>query len=307
MDKQKLTLKIKDLVLLKQAPEEYWKRQLKQQTKKTHDGTSMGKVRTAMSQWAKDNWDKEWYNDRGGGVRDWLGGWLKPNVTLDKNGKIIAKDWFATDEISYGHGFSYNNLTENQKTEVHFIDTDPAKSSAHADGLPIPGFSFGNITRKNEKGEFYIRSDTIVGEGGSYITAIRNDDFNESNLQEYETLRVNMGMASYNYKSQYSSLVLQDQWKAKKLMENGREDEARQVLKKADERAVKELGTWEENVLEKQGYREKLANCNVKIRITRNGNNFRGQQLPSLKDNKDKYGNPYPNTIYPNNYEDIEI
>lgn len=293
--KKRITLTIKEIADLKQGNKTI------KEIQKTHDGTSMGKIRSVINKWAKENYDEAVLMDIGNTARPWNYRWEKLNVTFDENGNQLTQNYFDRNDPTASYKVAWQNLYEPQKQgDIHYVTTE-GEQNGHSDGIPVPGYDFGSITQKNENGEFYIRSETIVGEGGSYVTAIRNNDFSDEDIAKYNEVRIKMGHASYEYMNKYNSIISSEQRQAYEMMREGNEEGGRKLLAEADEKAVNEIGTWEENVLDGQGYRDKLAECNVKIRISRNGNTRRDQMPMTMKYKRDKDGNKYLPSLMPAN------
>ena len=257
---------------------------------KTHDGTSLGKVRSAISQWAAT-----YCTATMDGRMDDYGGTntLVPNAVFDKRGRKIAETFQDTEHME-GH-YATADLTRAQKHEgdLHFVDAE-GRYMPQVDGLPVPAYCFQSIMKKNEEGEYYIRSETIVGEEGGYVTAIRNDNFGPENEGAVKKLLNNMtedgfnatttftapgGEDGFKWRDKYDKGIQKENDRADNWEMKGKHEKAEQIRKDAHSKVINKIGTWEQAVYEGKGYKEQFEEQNVKIRTTRN-ENTKGYPIP---------------------------
>ena len=166
------TLSIRDIVLLKERPQDYEKLRSERLTK-THDGTSSGPIkehlRIMVGQYSRDAYAH--------------------TMVLSSEGKIIDEYHGITGTTTpVGDTQQY---IRTDGTDMHIItklgqDTDT--NGYHFTEGTLNKYELKELMLQDEEGNYKVRSMTLVGHDGSSMTAIRDNTFNPENHERYEQL-----------------------------------------------------------------------------------------------------------------------
>ena len=250
MTNPKLT--IQEIALLKQNPLQYIK---------THDGTSLGKIRHSLDNIAPKIRNKK----------------KEQAYILDENGNTIQHKQgtkngveIDTDTLQY----------ENQKN-LHITHNHPAEMTLDDIPTTLSHADLLILNTKNNDGDYIFRSISAEDPNGTRITLIRNNKFNETNEYDYQ-----MAVNKYFNKSiQYKQLVLQ---KTKQIMFNKvqqyKVDHPHESIPhmkmevETRKEVIKEIGTLK-GYLKKEGAIKSFEDCNCKLRITNNNVDWESEIL----------------------------
>lgn len=306
------TLSIKDLVLLKQHPQEYYKRYIR----KTHDGTSTGPVR--------------------GHLKDFVNKRTKSSI---KYYKLIGSDGKEIGEVKLvpGYGvkednpYSYDNsngkydlnevydkIGETGETGMHVITNEgyliPYRhagiySLMDKDFMVLPNEKeIDQLMLKNDDGEYLVQSVTVVGENGKSITLAKYNEFTDIDGASAKSIinSMNADIQSKNEEAKKVRDVLN------RNVDHSM-DNLNQFVEEREntEKAVGEVygtNSFEDYLLDT--YSEDLANANVKLKIQKNENV--DKEYDWKEDNKDFHGefekqrgHPWKNEDWDDSDEDM--
>lgn len=219
---------------------------------KTHDGTSLGTIRTSLDKIAPKIRNKK----------------KEQAYILDEEGNIIQHKRGTGDSVEIDTDtLQYENqkglhITHNHPSDLTLDDIPTTLS--HADLLIL------NTT--NNDGDYIFRSISAENPNGTRITLIRNNKFNETNEYDYH-MAVNK---YFNISIQYKQLILQ---KTKQAMYNKvqqyKADHPHESIPhmkmevETRKEVIKEIGSLS-NYLKKEGVIKSFEDCNCKLRITNN-------------------------------------
>ena len=222
------------------------------ETVKTHDGTSLGKIRTPLDKIAEKIREKK----------------KEQAYILDENGNIIQHKQGTKNEVELDtETLKYENqknlhITHNHPSEITLDDIPTTLS--HADLLML------NTTNNN--GDYIFRSISAEAPNGTRITLIRNNKFNESNEYDYQFAVNKYSRAS----TQYKKLVLQKTEEAMfNKVQQYKTDHPHESIPHMElevetrKEVIKEIGSLN-SYLEKEGVLKSFEDCNCKLRITNN-------------------------------------
>lgn len=237
MDKETPTLSIKDIVLLKERPQDYLKI-ITETLTKTHDGTSMGKIGPVLDAWGEKttNWfmEKEVSvfdsdgKERGSRIGTRTGGpwsckidnetvyrddeWVTPQDFSDNSG-YTNMHWIETSvEGREGHKYDIGTtIKESGAVSLHEQaganvprDEHPLHNEGTCGVLTVPSqLQLNQLCSKNENGEYALKSYSMVSRNGTRITAIKNDSFNTENEAPYKQVTKDLEKATINYSDTY--------------------------------------------------------------------------------------------------------
>lgn len=289
-----------------------------EEIRKTHDGTSMGKVGPALDEWAEKNRENRWaislvgIIDKNGktigyrigdaiesinsirpsvtdGVEDELkDSWKTPSQFSEKTGykdfHLIETSGRGGNEGEYTRGV---NIKESGAVFMGELagsnvpkNEHPYANEGTAGTMTVPNpYNMNKLLEKNKDGEYLVRSYSMVGNNGTRISIIRNNKFNQQNEGPYDSLANSLNKATIKYESDYQQRYREiaqniidnheypDNIKGHKLLRPY--DIRGYVEHKAQQQALKEMGTWEQAVLKGQGFDKQFEEQNVKIRVSR--------------------------------------
>ena len=205
--KNHTTLNVKDLALLKTNPIAYYK--------KTHDGTSMGGLRSIIYDFnQKYALERQKhiisYDSQGNEVnhvqRPVKYEGLPDPVPIPRNiwdnysNLDMVSNLGGTDEILIG------------SSEVYPIDVGMSYKNNQSS---FNRYEYGSLIQKNKEGEYTYRSITMVSPDGTSMTLIKNNKFNEADEDIYYDLAMKFDreMAGYtlqckkDYNNKYEELI----------------------------------------------------------------------------------------------------
>ena len=187
MNRNAPTLTIRDIVLLKEHPQEYYE---KLHITKTHDGTSTGGgFREGLNQFIEDYSQSPFcntaiYTNEGEGQ-------VIYKATYNTDEKLITEGVNITIDKDYNpetdkdmHIFHTSNPSENRdgtRPGVYYWDGDSPTDKPNVSMIGFHDRDVEYLTEKNAEGEYLYRSTTIVSPSGKSMTLIKNNKFNDSN------------------------------------------------------------------------------------------------------------------------------
>ena len=237
-----------------------------EEIEKTHDGTSLGKVSVNMGIWAEAMCNEVQPTEYGG---------MRPTACFDEKGKLLTENWHNSERTNPGRfGRAIDDLTDEQKKkgEIHYMDCEGVKNP-QVDGLPVPAFfDFSSITRKNEDGEFYVRSQSLVGKDGGYVTLVRNDKFSDEDIPAYKEATNMMGDEGLKWRKKYEKGIEREKNRAMDWEVKGNYEKAKEIRDNAHSKVIGKIGTWKEH-MDKTGVTSKLEEANLKLRTRYNNDN----------------------------------
>lgn len=220
------------------------------ETVKTHDGTSLGRIRTQLNKIAEKIREKK----------------KEQAYILDENGNIIQHKQGTKNEVELDTETLKNqknlHITHNHPSEITLDDIPTTLS--HADLLML------NTT--NNDGDYIFRSISAEAPNGTRITLIRNNKFDESNEYDYQFAVNKYSRAS----TQYKKLILQKTEEAMfNKVQQYKTDHPNERIPHMElevetrKEVIKEIGSLN-SYLEKEGVLKSFEDCNCKLRITNN-------------------------------------
>lgn len=229
---------------------------------KTHDGTSMGKLKGTINKFA-DKYSKE------------LDGYAE---IIDKNYKRVSDDIKYSDDF----GRNKNNIPYDELDDVdnHIIKTRVPYTGYGNSVLnnfydethlktftSMPYDDMMEIMKKNDDGEYLFQSSTLISNNKSYMTLLRNNDFSEDDEKKFQSV-------CKEFRSDVENSDWAKQWKDtfRQIQE---EDPSLFVHNDLDEvcsnrmREQTGYGTMRE-YLESRDYETKFKDCNVLFVMPKN-------------------------------------
>ena len=218
---------------------------------KTHDGTSLGKVRNNLNKFAQkynqlDHEEASIYNAEGKEIRH-INQDQDTQVDLNEITEYLNKEGITGCHIDHNHPI------------LHYADVIPSP-------LSIPDMDMLRI--KNDKGEYIYQSISCESKNGYRMTLIKNKNFSPKDEKRFqiETDHFNESCNAYyeafkKYNKDWSHAH------AKEYHEKGYTLD--QFRKESVKQTVKELGTFEDFIFNERGYDKTFEDCNCKLRITK--------------------------------------
>lgn len=185
MDKKTPILSIKDIVLLKQYPMEYYKKQIK--ITKTHDGTSSGPIRNHLKNFIEEKTKSsiKYYTLIGADGKKITDVKLVPGYGKKKDNPYS----YDNSNGEYDLNELYDKIDETGETGMHVITNEGyLRPYGHAgiyslmdkDFMVIPNENeIDQLMLKNDDGEYLVQSVTVVGDNGKTITLVKYNDFTD--------------------------------------------------------------------------------------------------------------------------------
>ena len=219
---------------------------------KTHDGTSLGKIRHSLDKIAPKIRNKK----------------KEQAYIIDEYGNIIQHKKGTGDSVEIDE----DTLKEEKHKGLHITHNHP--SDLTLDDIPttLSHADLLILNTKNNDGDYLFRSISAENPNGTRITLIRNNKFNESNEDDYH-MAVNK---YFNSSIQYKHLILQ---KTKQIMygkvQQYKSDHPHESIPhmkmeiETRKEVIKEIGSLK-GYLKKEGVIKSFEDCNCKLRITSN-------------------------------------
>lgn len=217
---------------------------------KTHDGTSMGQIKSSLDKFANEYRNKKVEYGR---ILSPKGFELK---TLTNNKKKYVE--IPNSVLKGLDDFGYSNL--------HFDHN-------HPENLDFPTYLSYEDTAllllKTKKGEYFFRSVSAETPNGWRMTIIKNNNFTEANEQDlmFKTLKTHRTCQKY-HKLYNNSLKKNMDKVADDCIKNSKKITKREMRKIASEITFKEIGTLQ-NYLKDEGCFKELEDVNCKLRFTK--------------------------------------
>ena len=219
---------------------------------KTHDGTSLGKIRTSLDKIAPKIRNKK----------------KEQAYILDEDGNIIQHKRGTKNGVEIDE----DTLKEEKHKNLHVTHNHP--SDLTLDNIPTT-FSEDDmeaLLTKNNDDDYLFRSISAESPNGTRITLIHNNNFNEADENNYRN-----AMGKYIAKSfQYKTLILQ---KTKQIMydkvQQYKADHPHESIPhmkmeiETRKQIIKEMGGLDD-YFKKEGVFKAFEDCNCKLRITSN-------------------------------------
>lgn len=281
--KGNLTLKIKDLALLKQNPEQYMEKQL--YATKTHDGTSSTPIKAQIEDFYKESVGSMYRHTRAVSSD---GEELNHIMTVadDKKNEYYDLEFerlFDTDEWDYDNSSDVHLLTkpsgENNNSNVEFFDKN-------GNSYLLPSLDDMSILEElNNDGGYIFRSRTLVSDDGTTTTLIKNNKFSPEDESKLWKTMVDMESDVRNHNQQLKDRANEidsehmKQWDRENPMDDKnlsnpevrahnakRWKEIDKSRKQAQKQAVEELGDTKTYINDKWGPKIE-EECNVKLKM----------------------------------------
>ena len=241
MTNPKLT--IQEIALLKQNPLQYLK---------THDGTSLGKIRPPLDNIAPKIRNKK----------------KEQAYILTENGEIIRHKRGTKNGVIIDD----KTLIDENRKNLHLTHNHPSELTIDNIPTTLSTEDMEGLIMKNNNGEYLFRSISAEAPNGTRVTLLHNNKFNESNEADFHK-----AMTNYHTKCfQYKGLIL---LKTKKAMfdkvQQYKFDHPHESIPhmkmeiETRKQVIKEMGSLE-NYLQKEGVMKDFEDCNCKLRITNN-------------------------------------
>ena len=225
---------------------------IEQETYKTHDGTSLGKIKQSLNQWAEQHRTQKYEEIA---LYDNNGKLIHTTTDEDRNFCEIKKEDF--DKIFNQDKNKLLHLTHNHPNL--YIDDIPTYFSITDKNL--------FLYVKNADGEPCFRSISAETKNGWRTTFIKNNKFNEDNEISFSFAFDKYNQSCKDYYEKYSKLKMKyGKEHFKESKEKGLT--GKQFEKEAIEHTTKKLGTLQE-YLEKEGVFKDFEECNCKLRFAR--------------------------------------
>lgn len=222
---------------------------------KTHDGTSMSKINSSLDNFAekygqiKDHEEISFYTDNGKEIMHLVG---QEHGVDDKTLKPLT-----------------DKLEEENYTDVHVDHNHPTVWDTN-----VPTFLSENdmltLMETNNDGDYIYRSISAESPNGSRMTIIRNDKFNNEDHTMFKEViqKINRESLHYSIITYKDAHMKALQQLSKEYTGNNKKEylKSKEFHKKADDLAIKKVGTLED-YLKNQGLYDELSSVNCKLRI----------------------------------------
>ena len=194
MKTNNIQLSIKDIVLLKHDPYNYY-------ITKTHDGTSSGPLRDPIikviraSTQTTYRYTEAYSNDGKTKIWDTLQSdyaesrdWNLELTDIDHSEPTlleitsIQQDTKGQKDMHIISKPTYDEMQEPEHRNISFYDKNGEKYT-----LPLESEAL-RLTMQDEDGDYIARSQTTIGEDATSVTFIKNNKFNPENHEKYEQL-----------------------------------------------------------------------------------------------------------------------
>lgn len=201
MKSNNIQLSIKDIVLLKQDPYNYY-------ITKTHDGTSMGPLRQKI---------KDFYRRYGTDDEVIINVYDDDHSTAraEHYGNVFDSDYYDPDEA-----YLIEEVKDLEITDGHIIRnigheyvdfTHPYSYESldkYEDMYSAPNtHDLEQLTAKNDEGEYMFRSMTLVSPNGASISFIKDNQFSSEDEKGFMELVEKYNLDCYDYSNKYSADV----------------------------------------------------------------------------------------------------
>ena len=228
---------------------------------KTHDGTSLGTIRTSLDKISPKIRNKK----------------KEQAYIIDEEGNIIQHKKGTKNGVEIDE----NTLKEEKHKNLHVTHNHP--SDLTLDNIPttLSEDDMEALLTKNNDDDYLFRSISAESPNGTRITLIHNNNFNEADENNYRN-----AMRKYIAKSfQYKTLILQ---KTKQAMYNKvqqyKADHPHESIPhmkmeiETRKEMIKEMGGLED-YFKKEGVFKAFEDCNCKLRITNNNVDWESKVL----------------------------
>lgn len=239
--KMPLILKIEDLALLKSNPEEYYR---KSQLKKTHDGTSLGKIRNHFKTFV----DKH-----------------KSYPTecceiYDSDGNII---YYGDDGKEDCIDLMTSRWIWHNQSNLHYIHNHPSEPD-NIIGTCFSESDTDALLVKNE-GEYVYNGATVSAPNGFMMTITKNNRFNLDDEEPYREACGKLRSAYFQYEElctrEFGKTLMNYEFKGNETVT--KKELWSLTMKNLDKNGVGSL----KNYLKSQGLEEEFIKCNCKLRL----------------------------------------
>lgn len=257
MEENSLKLTIKQIADLKEG------RRTLQEITKTHDGTSMGGLRSNIQNFKQKYATANW----------------KHIISYDENGNVVNHSQLTEFQIEYlkipSEVYNNNknmdlisNLGHEDLTASAFGVTDPVDYEDKYSGFDI--LDYDQLIQRNKDGDYVYKSVTTVSPNGSSLTLIKNNKFSIKDEKKYQDLTRKM---HYDLKDFVKKCQLDYEIQSARLGYIN-DDESLTPWEKYKKKSslamqytIERNGTLYEYI-KKQGYSEMFEKeCNIKLRM----------------------------------------
>lgn len=218
---------------------------------KTHDGTSLGKVRNSLNEFAQkynqlDHEEASIYGTDGKKLKH-INQKHSTQVDLNEITDYLNKEGITGCHIDHNHPIN------------HYEDSVPSP-------LSIPDMDMLRI--KNDKGEYIYQSISAESKNGYRMTLIRNNNFSPEDEPKFQitTGHLNESCRAYYDAFKQTSKRWANQH-AKEYADKGYSLD--QFEKECTKQTLKELGSFEDFIFNERNYNHSFEQCNCKLRITK--------------------------------------
>lgn len=228
---------------------------------KTHDGTSMGNLRTLIQKFGKEYASSDW----------------KHMISYDENGNVVDHSQRTKFEISYLK--IPNDVYDNNKNMDLITNLGREDLNASTFGVTndeyedkYSGFDildYDQLLQKNKEGDYTYRSVTSVSPNGASLTIVKNKNFSEKDEQKYQEITRKM---HYELKEFVNDCELDYQLEMMRNEGVVREEDSiyegyQRRVASAMDKVISKRGTVYD-FIKNNGYAERLEKeCNCKLRI----------------------------------------
>ena len=257
-----------------------------QETTKTHDGTSLGKIKENLEECTKDlggetrglNYDI--IDDEGYGIEFDLESAIKEVERHGDDPEKIKGNWHRVVGPTTYYWADLDGKIINKEDIVSI----PESGDSELGDMLIPNAKqIMDLLVKNEEGEYLMRGIHQVSNNYTRMSVLRNDKFNEENEKQLKDISSSFEKASKKYKQDYNKEYdrnyrdLMKEYSEDKFpitvngqkIEYSKENVVKIVTDKARRQTIENIGSFEKSVLEGQNFYEKFESCNVKFKVSR--------------------------------------
>lgn len=259
--------KIKEIVEIKQNPNYYLEKAMEEIIKCDDDGTVISKeLRKWIDNFAKDYGTR---TDQVVQVLDsndtglFIGGYSK------EEGNITRRRTYDSLTGTNNHIMKNTDFDDEEGDEIYSWHYDGGDGSWENTFSPMPQQDMLELLHKNGDGEYLFQSTTVVSPNGSFMTLLRNNDFNKKDEKLFKkTVK------------EFQKEVNKSDWSktADKIFDEIQEEHSSDMsisdlYKELGKRMKKETGyATLRDYLNSKGFEDKFADCNVRFVMNRNGN-----------------------------------
>lgn len=218
---------------------------------KTHDGTSMGRIKKPLNQFAEkysqlDHEEASIY-DKDGKELEHINQNKDTSVDLNEMTEYLNKEGITGCHIDHNHPI------------LHYKDVIPSP-------LSIPDMDMLRI--KNDDGEYIYQSISCESMNGYRMTLLRNNKFSEKDEARFQTETAHFDESCRAYYEAFTKMS--KDWGTHHMKEYYEQGYSLEEFRDACTKyALGELGSFEDFIFEQRNYDKAFEECNCKLRITK--------------------------------------